>query len=300
MNNFKNDITASKKNSYLRSLRILLIVMIFSSMLFFYYTANLINFKKTINAFYTSINSIDINTDLSSLLQLQNLKNESDYDRQLMNKSIQIISRYSQPLNSTNEQLICPLIPPNLGTRVKLDLEPKELNEIELKLRKIMPNLALGGQWKPNTCIPRYKIAIIVPYRDREENLKLFLNHMHPFLAKQQLEYGIYIIEPLGNLTFNRGFLMNIGFVEALKDKNDWQCFTFHDVDLLPEDERNIYSCPETPRHMSSAVSTLKYRLPYEKIFGGVTSFTKEQYYKINGFSNVFFGWGGEVSFLFK
>ena len=36
--------------------------------------------------------------------------------------------------------------------------------------------------------------------------------------------------------------------------------FLKKDVDLLPEDERNIYSCPETPRHMSSAVSSLKYK----------------------------------------
>jgi hypothetical protein len=90
--------------------------------------------------------------------------------------------------------------------------------------------------------------------------LKIFLNNIHPFLSKQQLEYGIYLIEPMANLTFNRGLLMNIGFVEALKEDNEWQCFTFHDVDLIPEDDRNFYSCPETPRHMSSAVSTLNYK----------------------------------------
>ena len=45
---------------------------------------------------------------------------------------------------------------------------------------------------------------------------------------------------------------------------------------------------------MSAAVSTLNYRLPYETIFGGVTEFTRAQYEKINGFSNLFFGWGGE------
>jgi hypothetical protein len=33
---------------------------------------------------------------------------------------------------------------------------------------------------------------------------------------------------------FNRAMLMNIGFVEALKIY-DYQCFIFHDVDLIPE-----------------------------------------------------------------
>jgi hypothetical protein len=185
-------------------------------------------------------------------------------------------------------------------TRLKIEKISKPFNQIELVLKKQMPNISLGGQWKPNNCTPNYKIALIIPFRDREENLKFFLNHMHPFLARQQLEYGIYLVEPLVNLTFNRGLLMNIGFVEALKDKNDWQCFIFHDVDLLPEDERNFYSCSNTPTHMSSAVSSLKYKLPYNKLFGGVTSFSKQQFHNINGFSNIFFGWGGEVKiFIF-
>ena len=45
---------------------------------------------------------------------------------------------------------------------------------------------------------------------------------------------------------------------------------------------------------MSSAVSTFNYKLPYDTLFGGVTMFSNEQYEKVNGFSNLFFGWGGE------
>jgi hypothetical protein len=50
--------------------------------------------------------------------------------------------------------------------------------------------------------------------------------------------------------------LMNIGYAEAIKDY-DWQCFIFHDVDLVPENDNNLYYCPVYPRHMSIAVSTL-------------------------------------------
>lgn len=35
-------------------------------------------------------------------------------------------------------------------------------------------------------------------------------------------------------------------------------------------------------------------RLPYNQYFGGVSSLSKEQYLKINGFPNNYWGWGGE------
>lgn len=63
-----------------------------------------------------------------------------------------------------------------------------------------------------------------------------------------------------GNGQFNRAMLMNVGYVEALKEQT-FDCFIFHDVDLLPEDDRNLYTCPEQPRHMSVAVDKFKYRL---------------------------------------
>ena len=53
--------------------------------------------------------------------------------------------------------------------------------------------------------------------------------------------------------------LMNIGYKEAGK-LYDNQCYIFHDVDLLPEDDRNLYSCPNQPRHMSAAVDTMSYK----------------------------------------
>lgn len=36
------------------------------------------------------------------------------------------------------------------------------------------------------------------------------------------------------------------------------------------------------------------YRLPYEEFFGGVSGMTTDQFRKINGFPNAFWGWGGE------
>lgn len=34
--------------------------------------------------------------------------------------------------------------------------------------------------------------------------------------------------------------------------------------------------------------------LPYSQYFGGVSALTPDQYMKINGFPNEYWGWGGE------
>lgn len=113
------------------------------------------------------------------------------------------------------------------------------------------------------------RVAFIVPYRDRLVNLCVFLNNMHVYLTRRRINYGMYVIEPAsGELAFNRGLLMNIGFVESMRDIkshssyfNDWNCFVFHDVDMLPENTRLEYTCNSRfPLHYAVAVSQFNYR----------------------------------------
>ena len=53
---------------------------------------------------------------------------------------------------------------------------------------------------------------------------------------------------------------MNIAFQEALKIRPTLNCFIFHDVDLLPENDYNVYECDQTaPRHLSPAIDELRY-----------------------------------------
>ncbi|XP_078461597.1 beta-1,4-galactosyltransferase 2-like isoform X4 [Lampetra planeri] len=155
------------------------------------------------------------------------------------------------------------------------------------------PKVQEGGRFRPANCVSKQKVAIIIPFRHRDEHLKYWLYYLHPILQRQTIEYGIYVINQFGEGVFNRAKLMNIGYVEALKDA-PYDCFIFSDVDLVPMDDRNLYRCYDNPRHFSVAMDKFGFHLPYNSYFGGVSGLSKAQFEKINGFPNNYWGWGGE------
>ncbi|CAK7292116.1 Beta-1,4-galactosyltransferase 1 [Vulpes lagopus] len=165
---------------------------------------------------------------------------------------------------------------------------------VDLKLvEKQNPEVKVGGRYTPKNCISPHKVAIIIPFRNRQEHLKYWLYYLHPILQRQQLDYGIYVINQAGETMFNRAKLLNIGFQEALKDY-DYNCFVFSDVDLIPMNDHNAYRCFSQPRHISVAMDKFGFSLPYVQYFGGVSALSKEQFLTINGFPNNYWGWGGE------
>ncbi|XP_059727391.1 LOW QUALITY PROTEIN: beta-1,4-galactosyltransferase 3 [Haemorhous mexicanus] len=162
------------------------------------------------------------------------------------------------------------------------------------QVRAKNPGVGRGGRYRPPRCQARSRTAVIVPHRHREGHLGHLLYYLHPFLQRQQLHYGIYVVHQAGNCTFNRAKLLNVGVKEALKDE-EWDCLFLHDVDLVPENDHNLYTCdPWNPKHASVAMNKFGYSLPYPQYFGGVSALTPDQYMKINGFPNEYWGWGGE------
>jgi hypothetical protein len=213
------------------------------------------------------------------------------------------------------------------GTKIEPKLQPRDVLDH-------VAGVQHGGHWSPSDCEPRFKVAIIVPYKDRLSHLKVFTYNLANFLKLQNLAFSIYAIEPTGkgvcfssvplclmdgpslprvlrtpgyavdpyvhcnnlspgDVKFNRAMLMNIGFLEARKVA-DYDCYVFHDVDLIPFVLENYYGCYDLPRHVAVLRSSTRFQLRYQRYFGGAVGLTGNQIERINGFPNLMFGWGGE------
>ena len=81
---------------------------------------------------------------------------------------------------------------------MKIDLNKTPLTWTQLEAENIK-SLAGGRYFPPPICQPRPKVAILIPYRNRDQNLRILLHHLHPMLRRQQLTYGIFVIEQVVN-----------------------------------------------------------------------------------------------------
>ena len=192
-------------------------------------------------------------------------------------------------------------------------LKPSDINRIK-ESRVAQSQQSLGAlrnsrgksvRWNfmdsPNSPGKGTRVAILVPYRNRQVQLTEFLKRIHPFLSTQGIVYEVFVVEQSGQSLFNRGALFNIGYVEInihLPAHQRFQCVVFHDVDLIPLEPDNLYDCltihGDGAWQLSSAIDIYHWDLPFKTTAGGVNMFTNEKFEKIRGFSNRFFGWGGE------
>ena len=167
------------------------------------------------------------------------------------------------------------------------------LSDEDSKWKSILP---AGGTFQPTDCVPPTRVAILIPYRDRQSHLATFLKVFHPLLQNQGMEYTILVINQTGPAPFMRGLLFNAGVLES----NDLlahppDCFILHDVDHIPERQALLYRCSEQGVfHMAQAVDRFEYNLFMHEYTGGVAAITRGQYEAINGFSNLYMGWGCE------
>ena len=134
------------------------------------------------------------------------------------------------------------------------------------------------------------RLALIIPFRNREAHLEQLLPKLTERLRQENIEYKIFVVDQSDDNLFNRGKLINVGAAIA-GDAFDYFCL--HDVDMLPMD--CSYGYPSAPlRLYSSIISNEGTREVSSVCFGGMVSISREHFTAVNGFSNEFWHWGKE------
>ncbi|MBY0431813.1 MAG: galactosyltransferase, partial [Rhodospirillales bacterium] len=139
------------------------------------------------------------------------------------------------------------------------------------------------------------RLTIIVPYRDRESQLRNWLPYLRLYFARDKIDRHIevrfLVVEQANDLPFNRGRLLNIGFVLA-EESSDYVCF--HDVDYMPLWADYSYSAQPTRIIWYGAdikpidpASNVRVQEHEESFFGAVVLFPNERFRQVNGFSNT-------------
>ncbi|CAN7937157.1 unnamed protein product [Ixodes hexagonus] len=156
-----------------------------------------------------------------------------------------------------------------------------------------------GGRFKPMDCRARHRVAILIPYRNREHHLRVFLYNMHQLLPRQQIDYGIFVIEQVGAckglLAYFFSMLLSClwGCHKATVEAFCFKACSFKTRDAyLRHDKTTLVFlvCEKSPSNKI---------LPYYGYFGGVSALNKKHFKLVNGFSNKYWGWGAEDDDIF-
>jgi hypothetical protein len=156
----------------------------------------------------------------------------------------------------------------------------------------------------------QHRLAVIVPFRDSASktsqggNRTAQLRHFVPYMSDWLTRVGnlapddfiLVVVEQTEGVIFNKGALFNAAFTE-IKDKVDY--VVFHDIDQLPIDETNTYAYSRNPRHLCTASSQFDFKMAYNDMVGGALMITSEHVTMMNGYSNMYWGWGREDDDLY-
>jgi len=81
-----------------------------------------------------------------------------------------------------------------------VSFEAPQFGELELRHTE----LSLGGSWNPQSCVARQRVAVIIPFRDRQLHLCTLLAVLHPMLQRQMLHYTVFVVEQVRFLCIQR------------------------------------------------------------------------------------------------
>lgn len=153
--------------------------------------------------------------------------------------------------------------------------------------------------------------VVIIPFRDRETHLRMFKEFWRWFAKEGAVDgqrrvsrWEIFVVEQFDALTFNRGWNFNVGLAIASAQTMaspditadmglDFDCAVIQDIDYLPEKGVDYAKC-DVPIQLSAEIDRYNWKTPYLISAGGIVSASLHHWRTINGFSNEYYGWGGE------
>jgi len=152
-------------------------------------------------------------------------------------------------------------------------------------------------------------IAVMIPFRDREGHLVKFKEYWRWFAKEghgghHKIRWEIMVMEQFDSQVFNRGWCFNVGLAVASVQKGaspeiteemgvPYDCAVIQDIDYLPDKGVDYTDCA-VPIQLSAEIDRYNWRTPYLESAGGIVGANLTHWYQINGFSNGYFGWGGE------
>ena len=132
--------------------------------------------------------------------------------------------------------------------------------------------------------------VIVIPYRDRSEDLEIYIRTVVPLLREYLPSFKVVIVEQERGKPFNRGRLLNIGFTEY---KDSARFFITQDVDTCP-----IEDCIKT-LYTNTFYDVLRIFNGHDRSLGGITKLSRDAVFAMNGFPNHIWGWGIEDRAMF-
>ena len=129
----------------------------------------------------------------------------------------------------------------------------------------------------------KHKLCVVVPFRNRFNQLIELVPHLSRFLRKQNVNHQILVMNQVDNYRFNRASLINVGFL--ISENNGCDYIAIHDVDLLPMSDEIKYYYPQSGlMHLTAPGLHPKYNYP--TFLGGILLITREDFRAVDGMSN--------------
>jgi len=142
-----------------------------------------------------------------------------------------------------------------------------------------------------------FEAQICVPFRAsgkhtfRKEQLSRFIKHIRNYMETihPKIRYRVVIIEQDNNKPFNRGYLLNIGFVECEKRTSGYiKYYIHHNCDLFPV-VGGLY-----PLDYSYPGSDVRDLFGFSNGLGGICIINRNSFKLVNGFPNNCLCWSTE------